>query len=418
MTMKSTLILGLLFAGCYLDINALQQQKPPDKNQGTHQTRHPFQESEEKRAAKQIVRQNTEFAFKMYRDMAQKSKDKNLFFSPLSASTGFSMLTLGAKDYTLSQLTESLNLQKVPTKTIYRGFHYLVHSLNQHDRHLKLHLGNTLFMEDQLRVQKRFLDDVKSIYEAETVSTDFNDPQEAITQINNYVSQKTQGKINNLIKNVDPGTMLLLISHIYFQGEWEKKFNTKDTKEGDFFLINGKSVKVPMMYRGGKYKTAYDEQLSCTILEIPFKGNVTGLFILPDKGKLQKVEEGLCEEKLAQWRRSLKCSSVDVSLPKFSISGTYDMRKCLSGLGVTRIFQGSADLTRISPQKNLKVSQAIHKAVLKMDENGAEAAGGTGIETLPMTVPQIIKFKEPFLMLVLDSPTQSVLFVGKIMNPK
>ncbi|XP_072486433.1 serpin A12 [Notamacropus eugenii] len=419
MTMKSTLILCLLFAGCFLPINGLQQQKPPDKNhQGTHQASHASQGSEERRTRKEIVRRNTEFACKMYQEMVQKNIDKNLFFSPLSASTGFSMLTLGAKDHTLSQLSESLNLKNVPMKSIYRGFQYIIHTLNQPDRDLSLHLGNTLFIEDQLRVQKKFLNDAKNIYETETIPVDFEDPQNAITKINNYVSQKTNGKINKMIKNLDPRMTLLMISHIYFQGEWEKKFNPKNTKEEDFFLINGKSVKVPMMYRGGKYKTAYDEELSCTILEMPFKGNVTGLFILPDKGKLQKVEEGLHENKLTQWKQSLKCSSVDVSLPKFSISGTYDMKKCLSGLGVTRIFDGSADLTRISPQKTLKVSQAVHKAVLKMDEKGAEAAGGTGIETLPMTVPQIIKLNTPFVMIITDDITQSVLFMGKIMNPK
>ncbi|XP_020860831.1 serpin A12 [Phascolarctos cinereus] len=419
MTMKSTLILGLLFAGCFLAINGLQQQKPPDKNhQGTHQARHPLQESEERRAGKQIVGRNTEFACKMYQEITQKSKDENLFFSPLSASTGFSMLTLGAKDYTLSQLSESLNLRNVPTKSIYEGFHYIIHSLNKPDRDLKLHLGNTLFIEDQLTVQKRFLNDVKSIYETEAIPVDLKDPQKAITQINDYVSQKTHGKINHLIKNLDQGMMLLLIGHIYFQAEWEKKFNPKDTKEDDFFLINGKSVKVPMMYRGGKYKTAYDDQLCCTILEIPFTGNMTGLFILPDKGKLKRVEEGLNKNKLTQWRQSLKCSPVDVSMPKFTISGTYDMKKCLSGLGVTRIFDGSAELTKISPQKTLKVSQAIHRAVLKMDEKGAEAAGGTGIETLPMTIPQVLKFNQPFVMMVIDNITQSLLFMGKIMNPK
>ncbi|XP_068960367.1 serpin A12-like [Petaurus breviceps papuanus] len=419
MTMTSTVILGLLFAECFLTINGLQQQKPPDKNHpGTHHARRLFQESEERRAIKHIVSRNTEFACKMYQEIAKKSNNKNLFFSPLSASTGFSMLTLGAKDYTLSQLSESLNLRNVPMKSMYQSFHYLIHSINQPDRDLKLHLGNTLFIEDQMKVQKKFLNEVKSIYEAETITIDFTDPQKAITQINNHVSQQTHGKINKLVKNLDPGTMLFLIGHIYFQGEWEKKFNPKDTKEEDFFLINGKSVKVPMMYRGGKYKTAYDEQLSCTILELPFKGNVTGLFILPDKGQLQKVEEGLHENKLTQWRQSLEYSSADVSLPKFSISGTYDMKNCLSGLGVTRIFDGSADLTRISPQKTLKVSQAIQKAVLTMDEKGAEAAGGTGIETLPMTVPQIIKLNRPFLVIIRDSITQSALFMGKIMNPK
>ncbi|XP_051834402.1 serpin A12-like [Antechinus flavipes] len=413
--MKTTLILDLLFAGYFLAINGLQQQKSPAKN---HQAIHPLQESEERRARNQVVSRNTEFACKMYQKLSQKSKDENIFFSPLSISIGFSMLTLGAKDYTLSQLSENLNLKDMPMKSIYQGFHNIIQNLNQPNRDLKLHLGNTLFIENQLKVQKRFQNDVKNIYEAEVIPMEFKDPKKAITEINNYVSQKTHGKINKLIKTLDQNTMLLLISHIHFQAEWEKKFNPKDTKEDDFFLINGKSVKVPMMYRGGKYKTAYDKQLSCTVLEIPFKGNVTGLFILPDQGELKKIEEGLSKDKLMQLRQSLQYSSADVCLPKFSISGTYNVKKYLSGLGVTRIFDGSADLTRISPQKTLKVSQAIHKAVLKMDEEGAEASGATSVETLPMTVPPLINFNHPFLMMILDNYSNSVLFIAKIMNPK
>ncbi|XP_074069100.1 serpin A12 [Macrotis lagotis] len=417
--MKTILILDLLFAGCFLAINGLQQQMSPAKNhQGTHQVRHPVQESEEKRAGNQVVSKNTEFAYKMYQALAQKNKDENLFFSPLGISASFSMLTLGAKNYTLSQLSESLNLREMPTKTIHKGFHYIIHNLNQPDRDLQLHLDNVLFIEDDLKVQKKFLDDIKNIYEAEAFPMNFNDPKKAIKQINNYISQETHGKINNLIKSLDQGTMILMINHIYFQAEWEKNFNPKDTKEDEFFLINGKTVKVPMMYRGGKYKIGYDEQLSCTVIEIPFKGNVIALFMLPDKGKLKKMEEGLNKNKLIQLRKSLNCSSVDICLPKFSISGTYNIKKCLSGLGVTRIFDGSADLTRISPQKTLKVNQAIQKAVLKMDEKGAEAAGGTSIETLPMTVPKIIKLNRPFLLTIIDNLTNSTLFIGRIVNPK
>ncbi|XP_001375826.2 serpin A12-like [Monodelphis domestica] len=412
MKMKINFILGLLFTGLFLTINGLHQQKPPAQN---HQAN--LQESEERKAKTEVVSRNTEFACKMYQDLAKRSKDKNIFFSPLSVSTSFSMLTMGAKDYTLSQLIDSLNLNKMPPKKIYQGFHYLIHSLNQPGRDLKLHLGNAVFIEKELRTHKSFLNDIRNVYEADVISMDLKDPKKAIGQINNYISKETHGEITNMVKNLDSGTSLLLINYIYFQAEWEKKFNPKDTEEDEFFLIDGRSVKVPMMYRGGKYKNGYDEELSCRILELPFKGNVTGLFILPDKGKLKNVEEGLNKDKLIQMSQSLKLSSVDVCLPKFSISGTYNMKKCLSDLGVTRIFDGSADLTRITPQKTLKVSQALHKAVLKMDEKGAEAAGGTGVETLPMTVPILFRLNHPFLLIIKDDITNSTLFMGRIMNP-
>ncbi|XP_029806841.1 serpin A12 [Suricata suricatta] len=411
--MNPMLGLGLLLAGL-LTVESLLQPNLPSKNHGTvNQTK----SRHERKAAEELTKRNTEFGFKLYRKLASNSPDKNIFFSPLSISSAFAMLSLGAQDSTLDEIKEGFNFRGMPEKDLHEGFHYLIHRINQERQRLKLYLTNTLFIDKKLQPQKKFLTSVKNQYSADTVPTNFQNLEDTRKQINDYVSQKTQEKINNLIKNIDPGTVMLLTNTIFFRARWQQEFDQKSTKEGDFILDGNKSVKVPMMFRGGMYKVGYDEQLSCTVLEMPYEGTITAIFILPDKGKMKNVEEALNMDTLVRWKKQMTQRVVDVSLPRFSISGTYDLKRTLSYLSITKIFEEHGDLTRISPHRSLKVGEAVHKAVLKMDEKGTEGAAGSGAQTLPMEKPLSFIMNHPFLVVIEDSILHAVVFIGKITNP-
>ncbi|XP_039767921.1 serpin A12 isoform X2 [Ornithorhynchus anatinus] len=236
-------------------------------------------------------------------------------------------------------------------------------------------------------------------------------------QINGYVDQKTQGKIPDLIGNLDSESALVLASYIFFQAQWEKKFDPRQTQEDDFFLTEDKSIKVPMMYRGGMYRYGYDDQLSCTILEMPYKGNATGLFILPDERNLERVEAELQKDTVARWKKLITRRSIDVSLPKFSISGTYDLKPLLYKMGIMKVFTEYGELSKIAAQHSLKLTKAVHKAVLKIDEKGTEGAAGSSVEAMPMIMPSLVKFNQPFLVIITDDFTDSILFLGKVANP-
>ncbi|KAK2507776.1 hypothetical protein MC885_013472 [Smutsia gigantea] len=381
--MNPMLGLGLLLAGL-LTVEGLLKPDFSPKNHGTWSQ---AQIRNGKKAAQELARQNTEFGFKLYRKLASSVPNKNIFFSPLGIGTVFSMLSLGAEDSTLAEIKQGFNFRNMPEKELHEGFHYLIHMLDQKRQDLELGLRNALYIDRELRPKKKFMTDIKNIYNADTVLTSFQNLENTRKQINEYIPR------------------------------WQHQFDPKETKEDDFILNGNRTVKVPMMFHMGGYKVGHDDQLSCSILEMPYHGDITAIFILPDVGQMKHVEEALRMETFARWSKLTKQRVVDVSLPKFSISGTYDLKKTLPRMGITKVFQEHGDLTKISPDQSLKVGEAVHKAQLQMDEKGSEAAAGSAAQALPMEMPLTIKINRAFLLIIKQDSTSTVLFMGKIADP-
>ncbi|XP_011715413.1 serpin A12 [Macaca nemestrina] len=371
----------------------------------------------ERKAAKELTRQNMDFGFKLLKKLASNNPGRNIMLSPLSISTAFSLLCLGAQDSTLDEIKQGFNFRKIPEKDLHEGFHYIIHELNQKTQDLKVSIGNTLFIDRGLQPQRKFLEDAENFYGAETILTNFQNLKITQKQINDFISNKTYGKINNLIENIDPGTVMLLTNYIFFRARWQHEFDPNVTKEEDFFLEKNSSVKAPMMFHSGMYQVGYDDKLSCTILEIPYHKNITAIFLLPDEGKLKHLEKGLQVDTFSRWKTLLSRRVVDVSVPRLHMTGTFDLKKTLSYMGISKIFEEHGDLTKIAPCRNLKVGEAVHKAELKMDERGTEGAAGTGAQTLPMETPLVVKIDRPYLLLIYSQKIPSVLFLGKIVNP-
>ncbi|XP_005390447.1 PREDICTED: serpin A12 [Chinchilla lanigera] len=413
LTLGLGLGLGLFLAGL---LTTEGQQKPTVFSPISVSKIHPRGWKEE-RDAQDLARRNMQFGFKLLKKLAISSPRKNVFFSPLSISTAFSLLCLGAQDSTLAEIKQGFNFKGMPERDLHQAFHHLLHKLNQNEEDVKLHFGNTLFMDQKLQPQQKFLRVAKNMYNADILPANFHNLEDTQKQINEYVSRKTHGRIDNLVKNIDSGTVMLLTNYIYFRARWQHEFDPKETKAEDFFVSRNKTVKVPMMFRSGLYDMGYDKQLSCTILEIPYQGNLTATFILPDKGKMRQLQENLQADVFGRWKKLLTKRVVDVHVPRIHISGTYNLKKTLSQLGISKIFEEHGDLTRISPYRSLKVGEAVHKAELKMDEKGTEGAAGSGAETLPMEKPQNVAMNRPYLMMLYETTMPSLLFLGKISNP-
>ncbi|NXD94433.1 A1AT2 antiproteinase, partial [Chaetorhynchus papuensis] len=366
---------------------------------------------------------NAEFAFKFYKQIRNELGDGNIFFSPLSISTAFTMLTLGARSNTLRELYEGLafNLTEMEEQQVHEGFQHVLQLLNDPHREVQLNMGNTLFVDNQVELLQSFLDQVTKFYHAEAVSSNFQNPPEAIKEINKYVETKTNGKIVDLVKSLDQETVMVVINYIFFKGSWEKPFNNFNTRDDDFFLDAKNSVKVKMMHQNSYFNVHRDENLSCWVVEIPYKGNVTSLFVLPDEGTMKQVEDALLKETVTSWLRSLKKRKIYLDLPKFSVSSSYDVKTLFKKMGVTEVFSDQADLSGMAKNLLLKVSKAIHKATVDVRENGTEASAVTMIEisplSLPFPPPPHITFRRPFLMMVIDKNTDGLLFLGKIANP-
>ncbi|XP_071601794.1 serpin A3-5-like isoform X2 [Heliangelus exortis] len=249
-----------------------------------------------------------DFAFRFYKQAVSKEANTNVFFSPVSISTAFAMLAVGAKSTTLSQIFEGLgfdNLNGTRTHDIHESFHQVLAVLNCTDINITLNIGNALFTAIGHEPQETFLENIKKFYDVDFFSTDFHKP-EVLNQINKYVEEKTKGKIPELINRLDPSTVLVLVNYIYFKAAWEKSFDPLRTYEDNFFLNKNVSVRVDMMQRDSDYDSYYDEDLSCEVIELPYQGTARALLILPDDGKMKQVEDALSKETVCKWENNLE----------------------------------------------------------------------------------------------------------------
>ncbi|NXQ12051.1 A1AT protein, partial [Peucedramus taeniatus] len=418
--MKAMLPLCLLVAMFHLSVHSLTQTNHhTDQPEATDPQKQHSLERDPLKSCQRITPSNTDFAFQFYRQATTQEPDKNIFFSPVSISAALALLALGSRGSSQAQLLQGLafNLTSIQKEEIHDGFRQLLRLLSRPGSQVQLSMGNTLFMDKHLKPMKTFLKDIKKLYRGKAVSSSFQNSTKAKKEINDYVKNKTHGNINRIVEDLDPNTLIVIVNYIYFKAYWENPFNIKGTHK-DFFHVNAKtSVEVEMMIRDGFYKAYSDRKLSCEVVQIPYKGDVTALFILPNKGKMKQLERALTKNTVSKWERSLQRWRMELHIPKLSISGTYDLKRILMNLGVTDVFSNRADLSGITGNPDVKVSKATHKALLKIHENGTEAAAASSIDFLPHSAPPIVKFSHPFLLLIVDQYTQSILFMGKIVNP-
>uniref|UniRef100_A0A670HXP3 Serpin domain-containing protein n=1 Tax=Podarcis muralis TaxID=64176 RepID=A0A670HXP3_PODMU len=332
---------------------------------------------------------------KVSRQVSSLQGGKNIFFSPMSISMAFSMIGMGAKSNTEKQIYKGLGLDKIDTSMIHKGF-------------------------------QEFLKDLQNFYKSEIFAVNFKDNVVAEKQINEFVKANTKGKIREVVRGLDPNTMMVLVNYIYFKDEWEYPFVPQNTKKGDFFVDDKTTVKVNMMKKTGYFRHVRDESLSCWVIELPYKGGAVAWFVLPDKGKLEKVEDGLKGETLSKWRKSLETGTqFYLSIPKLSMATSYDLKDLLPGLGISEVFTPNADLTGITGGGNkipiFPPVQASHKAFLDINESGTEAAAATFMSSkvgaAPGPPPVPLVFDRPYFFFLMASVDGPMLFMGKTVNP-
>ncbi|KAM5340986.1 plasma serine protease inhibitor-like isoform 1-T2 [Glossophaga mutica] len=365
---------------------------------------------------------NQNFTFDLYRALAAAGPNQNIFFSPLSISTSLALISLGARSNTKTQILEGLGLavQGGPEEdALHRGFHQLLQALRQPREDLQLGLGTALFVLPTVPIQDTFLSAARTLYLADTFPTNFRDPDAAQKQINDYVAKQTKGKIVDLVKDLDSSEIMVMVNYIFFKAKWETSFDHKSTQKQDFHVTSETVVQVPMMRREDEYYYLLDHNLYCRVVSVPYQGNATALFILPNEGRMEQVEAGLNQETLRKWLKKLTKRKLQLYLPKFSMEGSYQLEKVLPKLGIRDIFTSQADLTGLTDHSNIQVSEMVHKAVVEVDESGTKAAAATAMVFAFRSArigAQVVVFDRPFLMMIVDN-TENVLFLGRVTRP-
>lgn len=375
---------------------------------------------------------NTTFALDMYHAIAAGNESDNLFYSPYSVSIALAMTYAGAAGSTATQMAGALDFQ-LPASSLHPAFDALDLQLasRAHGQSgdgaqpFKLNVVDSLWGEKTFTFQKPFLDTLARYYGAGLQTVDFaNAPDASRQTINGWVSDQTDALIPTLLGpgTITPDTRFVLVNAIYFNAGWSIPFDPQQTKAGTFTHLDGSAVQAQMMAQGA-LETGYASGSGWAAVEVPYAGNDTSMVIvLPEAGKFASVESALDGAQVGSIFSSLKTTPVNLTMPKFTIQGsTISLKDELSKLGMTDAFDPDhADFSALASEP-VHISDVLHQAYVSVDENGTKAAAATGVIGVGGAEPQnpvTFDANRPFLFVIRDIPTNSVLFVGRVLDPK
>ena len=376
-----------------------------------------------------LVDGNTRFALELYRQL-QESQG-NLFFSPYSISLALGMTYAGARSETEKQMAEVLHFTEQQT------FHPAVLSLNDNilspagsnddddQQRFQLNIANSIWGQEGFAFQPDFLSALSTYYGAGMQLVDYiNAAEDARRQINAWVEDETEDKIKDLIPSgvLDSMTRLVLANAIYFNAAWEHQFEEQATQDAPFTLLDGSEISVPTMNQHEKF--TYMEKDGLQVIELPYgQQSASMVILLPEREAFRQFEAGLDQETLASILDSLQPADVQLSFPKFSFDSQFDLVAALNQLGLSAPFDPQvADFSGMDGARDLYISNILHKAFIDVDENGTEAAAATAVvmkltSAMP-TEPVEVKVDHPFIFLIRDNESGSILFMGRILDPR
>jgi len=374
-----------------------------------------------------VVDGNSAFAFDLYQ--ALREQDDNLFFSPYSISLALAMTYAGARGETAQQMADTLHFI-LSQDRLHPAFNSLDIELSQRGEGAKgkdgegfrLHIVNAIWGQEGYKFLSEFLDVLAENYGAGLRPLDFaNAPEESRITINNWVSDQTEGRIEDLIPQglIDALTRLVLTNAIYFNAAWQHPFNEDMTEDGPFYLLDGGEVTLPMMRRTESF--SYAEGDGYQAIELPYDGRELSMVILlPRAGQFEAFEDSLDAQRVDAILKQLESRRVALTMPRFEFESSFGLKEALAAMGMPVAFSGDADFSGMTGNRDLYIADVVHKAFVSVDEAGTEAAAATAVvmrlTALPGT-PVEVTVDRPFVFLIRDIETGAILFVGRMVAP-
>jgi len=370
-----------------------------------------------------IAKGECEFAFDLYAQL--RSKDGNLFFSPYSISNALAMTYAGARGKTAEQMANTLHFGLPPLR-LHNAYGDLIRTLNAggEQRKYRLEVANALWGQKDYGFLPEFIQLTQNHYGAGLKELDFqNATEQSRKTINAWVEEKTQDKIKNLIPErvLQPDTRLVLTNAIYFKAAWMEKFSEKATKKEDFKVGSGKTVSVPMMHTNEIL--SYLDGGTFQLLELPYEQRQLSMLVVLPKAVdgLADVEKTLSAAKVTEWAAKMKGHQVNLTLPKFKITSEFSVKQALSAMGMPLAFSKSANFSGMTSREKLFIDEVLHKAFVDVNEKGTEAAAATAVIMRPTSAriapPATFRADHPFVFLIRENRTGSILFLGRVVNP-
>lgn len=368
---------------------------------------------------------NNDFALRLLKTSSIQSQP-NIFLSPLSISVALAMLYAGAAGTTAKELESTLGYQSsgISGPRAHREWKSVLNSIggSRKSEQYQLLMASRILSQNSHEILPKFNETLVRDYQAIIDKVDFSGNSSGIVQnINNWVCEKTKGKIKSIVEELNPATCMVLLNAIYFKGIWLKTFNSEKTEERKFYNGGISVAKVQtMIHKRKKFQFAELKNLNAKYLLLPYKGNEVAMeLILPNnKTGLKSLTNNLKSwHQIDSLTRELKPRNVDVFLPKWKLERSYNLVDSLSKLGAAGIFESRANFSLISRNKGLFVSDVIHKASIEVNEQGSEAAAATAVimtrsSSFRRQIP-VFKADHPFLYLIRDK-TGLILFAGTV----
>ena len=373
-------------------------------------------------AEQEIVDATRTFAFHLLSEVNEDWQSRNLFISPLSASMALAMTMNGTAGATLDQLRQVLGLGTRPLDEINAGYQGLIALLHALDPGVTFELANAIWYDRKFEpyIQPVFLQGVPPWFDAEVSALDFGTP-ESVAAINDWAKRHTHGRIDRVIDDTGNFLVMVLANAIYFNGAWREQFDKAQTSPRPFTLQSGERVPVPTMYREGAMRLG--RMSNALVVELPYGGNAFAMTILlPDVGV--DVNGFTTSLTPAEWRHAIDNlleTDSEIFLPKFTMEWADSLEYALQRMGMVDAFQsGVADFTPLSAERGrtLYVQFVRQNTFVDVNEEGTEAAAVTtvGVADVSRKLPPTID--RPFVFTIRERLSGTILFMGKLVDPR
>jgi serpin B len=373
--------------------------------------------------AKAIVNADNTFGFNLFKTINDSTpENENIIISPLSVSIALGMTYNGAESETKTAMENTLDLEGMTVEEINESYKTLINALTTVDPKVTMNIPNSIWYRDSFSVEADFIATNQDYFKAQVYPLDFNDPN-SVNVINNWVSESTNDKIPMILNEIDPLNVMFLINAIYFFGSWKYEFDEQNTQSQAFYLADGTTKAVDMMSQHATLSYTSNELFEAVNLYYGSE-NFSMVILLPkNEHTPDDIIFELNEQNWADWMGGFNEADIQISLPKFKLEYEKTLNDQLKYLGMEIAFDPySADFSNINPDEQLYISFVKHKTFIDVNEMGTEAAAvtvvGISFTSIGTDTPYYFTVNKPFLFAITERDTQSIIFLGKVMEPE
>ena len=367
----------------------------------------------------EVVQTDNAFGLNLFRAMIEEESAENILISPLSISMALGMTLNGASGQTYEDMVATLEKAGLAEYEINQTYSYLIDLVTGLDPKVTVALANSIWYRDTFEVEQPFLDTNLQYFDAQIADLDFDAPK-SVDIINDWVNQKTNGKIAEIIEEIGPETVMFLVNALYFKGNWTYQFDPAETFEAAFHNADESVTQVPTMHMTATLP--YLRTNTFTAVDLPYGDSLFSMMvILPDiDAGISGLVNQLNETSLAQWVIQLTPAAVSLALPRFEIAYEDTLRRFLKQLGMSIAFRPYvADFTRMNRNGmalGLHIEEVYHKTYIEVNEEGTKAAAVTAVQmdTESSAGAHPLRFDRPFVFVIRERHSNALLFIGHV----